>query len=172
LKSGFIVTANIPYYITSLVIRRLLESEMQPSRIVLTVQREVAERICALPGEMNLLALAVQVYSQPRIAMNIPASAFYPIPEVDSAVIRADVYEQPGIPRDRLTGFFRLAQAGFSQKRKMLRNTLASGLHISTDQSVTVLRNACIDPQRRAQTLSIGEWKRITECAYEMGIIF
>jgi 16S rRNA (adenine1518-N6/adenine1519-N6)-dimethyltransferase len=105
---GYVVVANIPYYITSAVIRHLLEAGQPPRRVVLTVQKEVAERICALPGDMSLLALSVQVYGKPAIAAVIPAEAFTPSPKVDSAVLCIDIYPQPVIPADRLELFFTL----------------------------------------------------------------
>lgn len=159
---SYIVAANIPYYITSAVIRHLLESETRPRRIVLTVQKEVAERICALPGDLSLLALSVQVYGSPRIAARIPAGAFFPPPRVDSAVLSVDVYPTPLISADLLDTFFRLTKAGFSQKRKTLRNSLASGLHISTAETASLLERAGIDPQRRAETLSLDEWGKLS----------
>jgi 16S rRNA (adenine1518-N6/adenine1519-N6)-dimethyltransferase len=162
LVPGYLVVANIPYYITSAVIRRLLESPVKPSRIVLTVQREVAERIAAKPGKLSLLALSVQVYGQPRTAARIPAGAFYPPPKVDSAVVRVDLYPEPLIPTGQLNTFFRLAKAGFSQKRKMLRNSLVGGLSLPQAQVEALLAAAGIDSQRRAETLSIDEWKNLT----------
>jgi len=161
-KSDYLVVANIPYYITSAVIRHLLEAPIKPARIVLTVQREVAERITAKPGKLSLLALSVQVYGQPRIAARIPAGAFYPPPKVDSAVVRVDLYPEPLIPTDQLNVFFRLAKAGFSQKRKMLRNALAGGLGHKHERVRELLHAAGIDPQRRAETLSIDEWRILT----------
>lgn len=160
-NSGYLVIANIPYYITSAVIRHLLESRCQPRRLVLTVQREVAERICADPGEMSLLALSVQVYGSPQIVERIPSSAFYPAPQVDSAVVRVDLYPQPRIASPLLNLFFRLVKAGFSQKRKTLRNALAGGMHWTTEQIVLYLSTAQIDPQRRAETLSLAEWEAL-----------
>lgn len=160
---GYCVVANIPYYITSALIRHLLEARQPPELLTLTVQREVAERICAEPGEMSLLALSVQVYGQPQVAARIPADAFYPPPKVDSAVIRVDLFDQPRIPADRLPAFFRLAKAGFSQKRKTLRNALAGGMGWKPAQAEAMLRQAGIDPQRRAETLSLDEWGAMTE---------
>ncbi len=98
LPEGYKVAANIPYYITSAVIRHLLESKVRPSRIVLTVQREVAERMVAQPDDMNLLAVSVQFYSQPSLVARVPAGAFYPRPDVDSQIVRLDVREQPAVP--------------------------------------------------------------------------
>ena len=97
-EKDYIVAANIPYYITSAVIRHLLESQTKPRRIVLTIQKEVAQRICEKPGDMSLLALSVQVYGNPHIAAHIPASAFYPSPNVDSAVLGIEIYPAPSIP--------------------------------------------------------------------------
>lgn len=162
-EAGYGVVANIPYYITSAVIRHLLEARQPPKLVTLTVQREVAERICAQPGGMSLLALSVQVYGQPRVAARIPAGAFYPPPKVDSAVIRVDLYNQPAIPTERLAAFFRLAKAGFGQKRKTLRNALAGGMGWQPAEADVLLRQAGIDPQRRAETLSLEEWGVLTQ---------
>jgi 16S rRNA (adenine1518-N6/adenine1519-N6)-dimethyltransferase len=160
---SYLVVANIPYYITSALIRQLLEARLRPERLVLTVQREVAERITAGPGEMSLLALSVQVYGWPRIMGRIPAGAFYPPPKVDSAVTRVDLYPTPRIPIPSLKTFFRLAKAGFSQKRKTLRNALAGGMHLEPPQAADLLQAAGIDPQRRAETLSLEEWGKLVE---------
>jgi len=160
-QAGYLVIANIPYYITSAVIRHLLESSRPPQRLVLTVQREVAERICAAPGDMSLLALSVQVYGFPQTVSSIPAGAFYPAPQIDSAVVRVDLYPQPSIAQPRMRSFFRLAKAGFSQKRKTLRNSLAAGMHWSPEQASAILLASGIDPQRRAETLSLGEWEAL-----------
>lgn len=160
---GYLVVANIPYYITSNLIRHLLEARIQPKRMVLTVQREVAERITARPGAMSLLALSVQVFGQPTITARIPAGAFYPAPKVDSAVVRVDLFNSPQIPASQLASFFRLAKAGFSQKRKMLRNALAGGMHWTPAQAEAILQAAGIDPQRRAETIRIDEWGQIVD---------
>jgi 16S rRNA (adenine1518-N6/adenine1519-N6)-dimethyltransferase len=163
LENDYIVVANIPYYITSAVIRHLLESELKPRRIVLTVQKEVAQRICAEPGDMSLLALSVQIYGTPRIAAHIPANAFFPAPKVDSAVLIVEIYSSPRIREELLNTFFKLIKAGFSQKRKTLRNSLSSGLHISPTDAADLLTRVNIDPQRRAETLSIEEWEKLSE---------
>lgn len=158
-QTGYIVAANIPYNITSAIIRHLLESPSKPRRIVLTIQKEVAERICAQPGDLSLLALSVQVYGQPSIRAKIPAGAFHPVPNVDSAILRIDIYDEPLIPAEMLDRFFKLIKAGFSQKRKTLRNSLSSGLHIKPAEAESLLTSADIDPMRRAETLSIAEWR-------------
>ena len=158
---GYLVVANIPYYITAAIIRHLLAAESKPARLVLTMQQEVARRICAEPGDLSLLALSVQVFGAPRIVSTIPAGAFFPPPKVDSATLRVDIYEDPLMNEHQLTDFFKLAKAGFSQKRKMLRNTLSSGLKMSSEKGEELLRSAGIDPTRRAQTLDLVEWRTL-----------
>jgi len=160
-KSGYVVVANIPYYITSAIIRHLLENPLKPARLILTMQREVAERICAEPGDLSLLALSVQVYGTPHISAVIPAQAFYPAPKVDSATLCVDLHPQPIFNDRQREQFFTLIRAGFSQKRKTLRNTLAAGLRLPAEKAADLLRAAGIDPSRRAQTLSLAEWKTI-----------
>ncbi|MFZ1042722.1 MAG: 16S rRNA (adenine(1518)-N(6)/adenine(1519)-N(6))-dimethyltransferase RsmA [Anaerolineales bacterium] len=162
LPEDYLVAANIPYNITSAIIRHLLESQPKPRRIVLTVQREVAHRICAMPPDMSLLALSVQVYGTPRIMAHIPADAFFPAPKVDSAVVRIDILPSPAIELHLLDDFFQLIKAGFSQKRKTLRNSLSAGLKISTTEAESLLAKAEIDSKRRAETLSLDEWNRLS----------
>ena len=162
-QPNYIVAANIPYNITSAIIRHLLEGNVKPRRVVLTIQKEVAERICAQAGDLSLLALSVQVYGKPSIAAKIPAGAFHPAPKVDSAILRIDIYDEPLVPRDLINSFFKLTKAGFGQKRKTLRNSLASGLHIPTSEAEALLTSAGIDFMRRAETLSIEEWKSLCE---------
>ncbi len=162
-QPNYIVAANIPYNITSAILRHLLEGNIKPRRIVLTVQKEVAERICAKPGDLSLLALSVQVHGKPAIVATVPANSFHPAPKVDSAILRIDIYNQPLVPTATLKTFFKLTKAGFSQKRKTLRNSLSSGLHISTKEAEALLTSAGIDYMRRAETLSIEEWKGLCE---------
>ena len=162
----YVVVANIPYYITSALIRHLLEANHKPTRMVLTVQQEVAERILARDGKMSLLALSVQVYGKPELKARIPAGCFYPPPEVDSAVLSIELYQEPLVPSGSLDLFFKLAHAGFAQKRKTLRNTLATGMNESPAWAEKLLTAAGIDPQRRAETLSMQEWKQLVE-AYQ-----
>ncbi len=163
LAPGYLVAANIPYYITSAIIRHLLEAEVRPRRLVLTVQKEVAERICAPAGDLSLLALSVQVYGRPSLAARIPAGAFFPAPQVDSAVLCIEVAPEPLLPAPLLETFFRLIRAGFSQKRKTLRNSLSAGLKLGPEAAAGLLQAAGIDPQRRAETLDLGEWQRLCE---------
>jgi 16S rRNA (adenine1518-N6/adenine1519-N6)-dimethyltransferase len=153
------VVANLPYYITSAVIRKFLEHPRPPGLLALMVQEEVARRILAGPGEMSLLAVSVQFYAVPTLAMKLPAGAFYPAPNVDSAVVLLTVRNERRGVDPKL--FFRVAQAGFGQKRKQLRNSLAAGLGVSPATGESFLQRAGIDPQRRAQTLAIEEWERL-----------
>jgi 16S rRNA (adenine1518-N6/adenine1519-N6)-dimethyltransferase len=129
------------------------------------VQREVAERIVVTTGKMSLLALSVQVYGEPRIVARIPSGAFLPSPKVDSAVVRIDTYPHPLVPAPDLPLFFRLAKAGFSQKRKTLRNSLAGGMRWTPQQAQELLTRTGIDPMRRAETLSLHEWNLLTQAA-------
>ena len=165
LAPGFKVVANIPYYITSAVIRHLLEAPVRPSCVVLTVQREVAERIIAKPNDMNLLAVSVQFYSEPRRVARLPAGAFYPRPQVDSEVVRLDVRDQPAVAVADVEHFFQVVKAGFSQKRKQLRNALSGGMHLDQAQTDRVLEAAGVAPQRRAETLTLAEWGALDQAA-------
>jgi 16S rRNA (adenine1518-N6/adenine1519-N6)-dimethyltransferase len=166
------VVGNLPYYITSAVLRRFLSGTPRPQLMVVTVQREVAERAVAGPGKMSLLAVSVQFYGQPRIVARIPAGAFYPVPKVDSAVMRIDIGEKPvvylgeGIDEAE---FFRVVRAGFSQKRKKLRNSLSAGLRFAPAEAEQALEQAGVDPGRRAETLSLQEWARVTKNVHALG---
>jgi 16S rRNA (adenine1518-N6/adenine1519-N6)-dimethyltransferase len=157
----FRVVANIPYQITSHLLRRLMEMPGGPDRVVLTLQSEVVDRVVATAGEMSLLALSVQVYGAARRMAGIPAAAFFPAPQVDSAVLRIDRHPQPAIPAELLPAFFRLARAGFQQRRKQLRNALASGLGQPAESVARMLVRASVRPESRAQELTLGDWERL-----------
>jgi len=161
LSSGYQVVANIPYYITSAIVRRLFEASVRPDRIVLTVQREVGERIAAKPGALSLLAVSVQLYAIPRLVARIPAGAFYPRPDVDSTILRLDVRPAPTVPVADVDRFFQVVRAGFSQKRKQLRNALSGGLRLEPSEADALLLRAGVAPQRRAETLTLDEWAAI-----------
>jgi 16S rRNA (adenine1518-N6/adenine1519-N6)-dimethyltransferase len=160
-RERYKLVANLPYYITAPTFRHFLESANPPRLLVVMVQYEVAQRIVAEPGDLSLLGVSVQFYGQPRIVARVPARAFYPAPKVDSAILRVDIHEQaPLTPRERDT-FFRVVQAGFSERRKQLHNSLAHGLHRKDEEIRGWLATAGIEANRRAETLSIEEWLRL-----------
>ena len=159
------VVANLPYYITSAVLRHFLEAENKPQSLTVMVQREVAERMSAKPPEMSLLAVAVQFYGRPKVAFRVPRGAFHPVPKVESAVVRIDVYapgEGPVTPTSEAS-FFRVVRAGFGEKRKQLGNTLASGLGLPKERVLARLHEVGVDPTRRAETLGLEEWGKVEE---------
>jgi 16S rRNA (adenine1518-N6/adenine1519-N6)-dimethyltransferase len=160
--NDFIVVANVPYYITTAILEHLLEKPRRPKRIIMTMQYEVAQRICEKPGDMTLLAVSVQYYGHPQIVSKLNPAVFWPRPGVDSAVLKVDTYEKPIVetPSDAL--FFRVVKAGFSQKRKQLRNSLSGGLHLKGAEADALLDTAKIDASRRAETLTLEEWARLS----------
>jgi 16S rRNA (adenine1518-N6/adenine1519-N6)-dimethyltransferase len=157
----YVVVGNLPYYITSAILRHLLDRPHKPTRVVLTVQQEVAERLIAQPGDMSVLAISVQYYGQPRIITKLSPAVFWPRPDVSSAVVRIDVYDQPpvDVPSEEL--FFQVVRAGFSQKRKQIKNSIGSGLGLSHPQTSSLLESVEIDPARRAETLTLAEWATV-----------
>jgi len=160
LATGYKVVANLPYYITSPVLRHFLEASAKPRLMILMVQKEVAEAITARPGKMSLLAVSVQFYGEPRIISRVPAQCFYPAPRVDSAILRIDPHPQPRVAVDE-GSFFDLVRAGFTAPRKQLVNSLAQGLGVSKNEALSLLERADIASQRRAETLTLGEWARL-----------
>ncbi|MCK5084543.1 MAG: ribosomal RNA small subunit methyltransferase A [Candidatus Pacebacteria bacterium] len=163
------LVSNIPYYITSPIIKLFLESDVKPELIVLLVQKEVAERICAKPGKLSILALSVQVYGEPEIAGFVDRSSFYPEPKVDSAILkiknisRDAIMGKDAINRVSTKDLFRIIKIGFSSKRKKLANNLSAGLHISRTQSEELLSEAGISSNARAQELGLEDWRKLTE---------
>jgi 16S rRNA (adenine1518-N6/adenine1519-N6)-dimethyltransferase len=161
-ENDYLVVANIPYYITSRIIRNLLETEHKPKQIILTIQYEVAQRVCARTGRLSLLALSVLMYGDPSLEMRVPAGAFYPAPKVDSAVIKINLYPEPLLIGSLRNHFFTVIKAGFLHKRKTLRNSLSKGLGWAPAKAADLLSAASVDPQRRAETLSLEEWLEVT----------
>ena len=159
LNTPYSVVANIPYYITSAILRYLLEADNPPTRIVVMVQREVAQHLIAQPPRANLLGVSVQYYGVPRIVGVVPAGAFYPRPQVDSAIVRVDITHAR--EREQAARFFRIVRAGFGEKRKQLGNALAHGLALTVTESHWLLTRANIEPTRRAETLTVGEWEKL-----------
>jgi len=157
----YLVVGNLPYAITSAILRHFLEAEPRPRRLVVTVQREVAERVTARPGEMSLLGVSVQFYGRPQIVLRLKPGAFYPPPVVSSVVIRIDCYADLPLSGQDPKRFFRIVRAGFAQRRKQLHNSLAAGLALPDDRVRAALQGVGIDPRRRAQTLSLEEWAAV-----------
>lgn len=155
------VVANLPYYITSPVLRHFLEAPVKPELMVVMVQKEVAEAIAAPAGKRSLLSIAVQFYGRPQIVASVPADAFFPPPEVDSAVVKIDVYSQPPFAVDNVEGFFKLVKAGFAAARKQVANSLAHSLGLSKEEVLSLLDKAGIDPKRRAETFTLEEWAEL-----------
>jgi 16S rRNA (adenine1518-N6/adenine1519-N6)-dimethyltransferase len=154
------IVANLPYYITSPVLRHFLEASLKPRLMVVMVQKEVAEAIVAGPGQMSVLSVSVQFYGQPEIISYVPAQCFYPAPEVDSAILRVMVYSKPAVDVSE-EGFFRLVRAGFTASRKQLCNSLSQGLKLPKAEVLSILEQAGIKPERRAETLTLEEWARL-----------
>lgn len=158
LPAGYKVVANIPYYLTSNLLRVLSESSNPPGLMVLLVQKEVAQRICAEPGQLSLLGVSVQLYYQATPGIIVPAKFFSPPPKVDSQVITLGRYAKPLFNGLDTGLFFRIVKAGFSAKRKKLRSSLAAGLGISKAEADQLLSRAGISGDLRAQNLSLNEW--------------
>lgn len=154
------LVANLPYYITSPTLRHFLEAPARPSLMIIMVQKEVGERLVAQPGELSLLAISVQYYGEPRLVGYVPAEAFHPVPKVDSAVVSIEVFQEPRIAVDT-EKFFKLVSAGFSQPRKQLHNAIQQRLWLPPGGASELLREAGIEPNRRAQTLSFEEWAQL-----------
>lgn len=163
------VVANIPYYITSTVLRHLLEASVRPQLVVVMVQREVAQRIVAKPGQMSLLAVSVRFYGQPRLVSRVPARSFYPVPKVDSAIVRIDPHAQLPLAAGDIAPFFDVVRAGFAQRRKQLRNALGHGLGLPAEYVAQVMAGAGMDARRRAQTLSVSEWVALYRALSSVG---
>ncbi|MBI2624737.1 MAG: ribosomal RNA small subunit methyltransferase A [Candidatus Nealsonbacteria bacterium] len=161
--SPYKLVANLPYYIVAPVIRKFLESaEVQPPRLmVLMVQKEVAQRICSRPPDMNLLAISVQFYAEPKIISYVPKNAFWPQPKVDSAIIRLRVGGRKCRADSGL--FFRIARAGFSHPRKQLLNNLSQGMNISRETAKNWLLKNALRPTQRAETLNLQDWLNLAK---------
>ncbi|MDD4876247.1 MAG: 16S rRNA (adenine(1518)-N(6)/adenine(1519)-N(6))-dimethyltransferase RsmA [Dehalococcoidales bacterium] len=155
------VVANLPYYITSIALRHFLEASLKPEVMVIMVQKEVAQAIVAKPGQMGILSISVQFYGRPSIISYVPASSFYPVPEVDSAIVKIDLYNQPLIDVTDSDSFFNLVRAGFSAPRKQIGNSLARGLKRPKSDVISLLERVGIVANRRAETLALDEWVKL-----------
>lgn len=166
LLSYYKIIANLPYQITSQILRTILELENKPSLIVVMVQKEVAQRICAKPPDMSLLALSVQYYGQPEIVDIVTKGNFWPAPKVDSAILKIGLlppHPNPllGQERGQSSLFFKFAKAGFAQKRKQLWKNLSEGLNLDGKKVKIVLKDVMENEKVRAEELSVNDWLRI-----------
>jgi 16S rRNA (adenine1518-N6/adenine1519-N6)-dimethyltransferase len=161
LPENYVVVANVPYYITSKIIEYLMTGANKPRTTVLLIQKEVAERLAAEPGGMSILAVSAQIYAEVELGDSVPAEFFTPPPKVDSQVVILQTRTQPLIQPDEEKAFFRVVKAGFSAKRKKLRSSMSGGLGISKQDAETMLSNAGINPDARAESLSLDDWRRL-----------
>lgn len=159
----FVVAGNLPYYITQPIVRRLLEADPAPQRIVVMVQREVSRRMVGAAGRESLLSMSIKFYGAPRILRDVPSSAFWPAPKVDSAVVAIDRLSAPPIPitAEERVSFFHLLRAGYASPRKQLHNALPGALGLPNAVIETLLRDAGLDPALRAQHLGLADWERL-----------
>ncbi len=160
LPNDYKIAANIPYYLTSHLLRIIGETPNQPSRAALLVQKEVAERVAASPGGMSLLSVSVQFYYECALGQVVPAELFTPMPKVDSQILILERHAEPPFTVDTKK-FFRLVKAGFAGRRKMLRGSISAGLHLGKAEAEALLKQAGIDPSLRAQALSLQDWYRL-----------
>ena len=163
MPAGYKVIANIPYYLTSNLLRVLSELANPPSVIVLLIQKEVAERVAAAPGDMSLLSVSVQLYYTAVLKQLVPAELFTPPPKVDSQIIQLVRRHEPLFKGLDHKQFFRIVKAGFSQRRKKLRSSLSAGLHMSKPEISNLLERAGVSADVRPQELSLAQWHRIYE---------
>lgn len=159
------IVANIPYYLTSHIIRKFLEEKNKPEELIILVQKEVAERICAKPNKMSMLSVSVQFYGSPQLVGVVPREAFYPTPQVNSAIVKIKTYATPLFSDVNPDKFFRLVKAGFGEKRKQLVNSLSS-MGFDKEDLEVLLKKAGVDSTRRAETLSLAEWRLIYKNFY------
>lgn len=162
LPAGYSVVANVPYYITSKIVQLLMTAENKPKMTVLLVQKEVAERLAAHPGQMSILAVSAQLFAEVTLGDVVPAALFTPPPKVDSQVVILQTRTTPFLTDVDETRFFRVVKAGFSAKRKKLRSSLSGGLKITKDDAEALLQEASISPDSRAEALSLDDWVRLT----------
>lgn len=167
---GYKVVANIPYYLTSAIIRLFLSADKRPSVMSLLIQKEVADRIVAQPGQMSILALSVQYYGTPKLIEVVERHKFWPSPKVDSAILQIKTYDQPAFEADSQR-LFRLIKAGYGEKRKMLKNSLAGGLNIDMALALQLVTAAGLAETARAQELSLEQWEPIYRLAIKKNYI-
>ncbi len=162
LPNRYKVVANIPYYITSKILQNFLETDNKPAVMVLLVQKELAERVVAAPGDMSVLAFSVQYYAKVEMLDVVAKELFDPQPKVDSAILKLEIRDNPYFPADTKK-LFRLIKAGFGERRKKLANSLAGGLRMDKQEIENILDRFNISSNARAQELSIDQWQTLYE---------
>jgi len=167
LPAGYKVVANVPYYITSKIVQLLMTAQNKPSIAVLLVQKEVAQRLAAQPGDMSILAVSAQLFADVALGDIVPAKLFTPPPKVDSQVVILKSRTTPFLTESSEKEFFQMVKAGFSAKRKKLRSSLSAALHLEKDEIELLLQTVGIDPDARAETLSLEQWARLTKLYLE-----
>jgi 16S rRNA (adenine1518-N6/adenine1519-N6)-dimethyltransferase len=162
------LVANLPYYITQPILRHFCEARLKPSMMVVMLQKEVAKNIVAKPGDLSILAISIQFYGKPQIVAIVPAGNFYPAPKVDSAILKIDMYSQTVVNVTSEENFFRTVRAGFCAARKQLANSLSQGLELPKLEVLSLMQKAKVEPQKRAETLSLEEWASLEKVFYEV----
>ncbi|MCX6728412.1 MAG: 16S rRNA (adenine(1518)-N(6)/adenine(1519)-N(6))-dimethyltransferase RsmA [Candidatus Saccharibacteria bacterium] len=162
MSPGYKVVANIPYYITNKIIQILMTAKNKPKTTVLLVQKEVAQRLAAKPGKMSILSISAQVFAEVTLGDIVPAELFTPVPKVDSQIVILRTRKTPLVTNADEPNFFKVVKAGFSSKRKKLRSSLSGGLKLPKDEVEILMGKANIDPNERAEALSLPDWVRLT----------
>ena len=164
------IVANLPFHLTAPVIRKFLESANTPEEMILVVQKEVGQRICARVPDMNLLAISVQVYAEAEIANYVSKKSFWPRPKVDAAIIKIQIpkskfqnFAKFGLAKEKTDLFFKVVRAGFSQPRKQLINNLSQGLKLNRVKVEGWLKKNGIHSTQRAETLTLKDWIKLTK---------
>lgn len=168
-KTEYKLVANLPYYITQPIIRHFCEAKLKPKIMVIMVQKEVAQNIVAKPGDLRILAVSVQFYGKPEIMGYVPAGNFFPVPKVDSAILKITLYPEPRYKVTSDRHFFKIVRAGFCATRKQIANSLAQGLGLPKPEVLSLLQKADVTPQARPETLTLDEWASLERTFAEAG---
>jgi 16S rRNA (adenine1518-N6/adenine1519-N6)-dimethyltransferase len=161
--TNYKLVANIPYYITGKVLQMFLNAKNKPTEIVVLTQKEVAENVVALAGDLSVLAISVQLFGEPKLIKIVPAKSFFPAPKVDSAILKIKLFKEPKYKLSDEKKFFKIVKACFAGKRKQLHNTLTSNLKIPKEKVLEILSNLKINPMARPQELTIEKWIELSE---------
>jgi 16S rRNA (adenine1518-N6/adenine1519-N6)-dimethyltransferase len=170
LSRKYKLVANLPYYITQPIIRHFCEAALKPELMVIMVQKEVAQNIVAQPGEMGILAVSVQYFGRPEIIDYVPAGNFFPVPKVDSAILKISLYPSPRLKVTSENSFFKVVRAGFCARRKQVANSLSQGLAISKTEVISLMQKAGVSPQKRPEVLTLEEWALLENAFSEVKV--